>query len=126
MTTWIILATGQSLNQQDVDYVKGKGVVVAVSDAYKLAPWADMLVSHDTNWWRHHPEALNFEKPKYCYQTFNGTKMLRPEGAPTACNSGLYSMFIAKKYGATKIILLGFDMHGTHYFGLHDHGKRFQ
>lgn len=33
-------------------------------------------------------------------------------------------MYVARDYGAKKIILLGFDMHGTHYFGRHPEGLK--
>jgi hypothetical protein len=39
---------------------------------------------------------------------------------PSGCNSGLQGMRVAQDIlGASKIVLLGFDMHGTHYFGPH-------
>lgn len=114
-----VLATGPSMNQESADYVRGKCKVIAVSDAYKLAPWADVLVSHDSAWWKHHPEALNFAGEKYSYNLVGGVTQRKPLGAPASCNSGLMGMLIAKEMGATKILLLGFDMHGEHYFGKH-------
>ncbi|GAB3282618.1 hypothetical protein GCM10027347_58970 [Larkinella harenae] len=120
MTTYVILATGQSLTEADVEHVRGKSTVIAVSDAYRLAPWADMLVSRDTAWWTQHPEAKAFKGRKISYHDdHRDIEQIRPIGAPVSCNSGLYAMFIARDLGASKIILLGFDLHGTHFFGPH-------
>lgn len=120
MTTFAVLATGESMSQALADYVRGKCSVVAVSDAYKLAPWADALVSNDTSWWRVHHDALNFRGRKFCGARYTGTERI-PAVAPflVGINSGLQGMRVAQMLGATRILLLGFDMHGTHFFGSH-------
>lgn len=59
----IILATGPSMSQAVADSARGFGTVIAVSDAYRLAPWADCLVSADTAWWKHHNP--DFAGPKF-------------------------------------------------------------
>jgi hypothetical protein len=97
--------------------------VVVVSDAYKLAPWADALVSQDRTWWRVHAEAERFagrkfsggrDSPEYVeHVDFGGA-------INTGTNSGLLACHVAATvYGATRILLLGIDMRGTHYFGEH-------
>lgn len=133
MTTWAILATGESMSQEIADKVRGKCKVIAVSNAYKLAPWADIMVSNDSSWWRNNPDALNFSGKKYCAAKMPGTEQFKPEWPYAySCNSGLLGMRVALKHGATKILLLGFDMKGTHYFGPHPEplknttAKRFQ
>ena len=119
MTDFVIIATGQSLNKQDVDYVQGKARVIAVSNAFEFAQWAEALVSYDAKWWKNTPKALDFAGEKICWQTVTGVKQVRPYATPVGCNSGLYAMHIARDLGASRIILLGFDMHGTHFFGPH-------
>lgn len=49
--TVVCLASGPSLVAEDVDYVKGKATVIAINDAIRLAPWADVLYSSDKGWW---------------------------------------------------------------------------
>lgn len=116
--TWVIIATGQSMNQKIADYVRGKCHVVAVSDAYRLAPWADHLVSSDGKWWMANPDAVLFEGGKYAWHgRTDEVQQFRPTPCPV--NSGLMAMHLAHSKGANKIILIGFDMHGTHYFGKH-------
>lgn len=124
------MASGQSLTDEDVEYVKkarddGRiSGVVAISDVgLDKAPWADFLVSSDSAWWQAHPQSKNFEGRKLSRHQLRQTKQFI---VPiNACNSGLMGMYAARDEGkADKIILLGFDMHGTHYFGPHHHGLK--
>lgn len=122
MKTAVILATGSSMSQQIADYVMPRAdIVIAVSDAYKLAPKAHALVSSDDAWWRAHPEAFDFEGEKYSVRTA-GTQHEQSLG--TGSNSGLLAMLVAQKKGAERILLCGFDMRGTHYFGPHPEGLK--
>ena len=121
---WCVIATGQSLTQEDVDYVRGKCRVIAVSNAYTLAPWADAMVSHDQSWWWHNRKAFDFAGEKRCRFEIGKVEKFSPQGYPRGCNSGWMGVLLAKSKGAKKIILLGFDMHGTHYFGKHPKGLK--
>lgn len=128
--TVAVIATGQSLTQDQVDRAKGLRVIV-VNDAFRLAPWADMLYAADARWWQHNPDALAFTGKKLCAQPHrpegvfyiqsSGVGGFDPDPARirTGGNSGYQAIHVAIHQGATKIILLGFDMHGTHYFGPH-------
>lgn len=129
MAKWAILASGQSLTDDDVAYIKmarddGRlDGVIAVSDVGLLkAPWADALVSFDSNWWMAHPEALEFRGKKFSARGYRGTLKvdIKKNGLFSGINSGLYAMFIARDvFNAKDLVLLGFDMHGTHFFGPH-------
>ena len=132
MNVWVIVATGQSLTPEQVEYVRiareaGKCSVAVVSNAYTLAPWADMLVSADHDWWRMHPQALEFAGTKYSRMEYSGKVkgfIYRNHGLVNGSNSGLLAMAIARDVKkAQRLILLGFDMHGTHYFGPHPKGQ---
>lgn len=94
--------------------------VVAVSNAYMLAPQARALVSTDSAWWAAHPDALDHVGLKFCaapsFQPILGVERL-PVASQT--NSGLLGIMVAIKLGAKRVVLLGFDMHGAHYFGQH-------
>lgn len=123
MSTWAILGTGQSLKVEDIEYLRGKCSVIAVSDSYKLAPWADVLVSHDSKWWRHHPQAFEFAGQKYCrHAGVRAAAQFKVKDMGNGCNSGFMAMCVAKHLGATRILLLGIDMYGTHFFGPHPEG----
>lgn len=122
MTTWAILATGPSMSQAVADSVRGRCRVVVISDAWRLFPGADVLVSADKAWWDHNPEALRFPGKKYgAMPEFNavaGVERFRVSGGT---NSGLLGLMVAVHLGATKVLLCGFDLHspGEHFFGRH-------
>lgn len=119
-----VLATGPSMSQAVADSVRGRCTVVAVSDAYRLAPWADALVSQDRAWWKANPEALDFAGRRYRggaeWQQVRGVEWVKFEGAiTTSSNSGLLACMVAVQMGAKKLLLCGFDMGGSHFFGEH-------
>lgn len=112
---FFVVATGQSLKSIDIDKLRHY-YCVAVSNAYELMPWADAVVSTDKSWWDNNPEAKKFKGRKFSVREHGFNESL---GAPTNHNSGLLGIRAAIHLGARSIILLGFDMHGTHYFGSH-------
>jgi hypothetical protein len=63
--TVVCLASGPSLTVEDVEYVRGRAVVIAINDAIRIAPWADALHSSDQLWWARHYKAM---------RTFTGLK----------------------------------------------------
>jgi hypothetical protein len=101
--------------------VRGRCKAVAVSDAYTLAPWADALVSNDAMWWKVHAAAVD----TFPGRKFAGCRVPEIEALPVSpvfglgSNSGLQGMRVAVLLGATRILLLGFDMRGDHFFGKH-------
>lgn len=122
-----VVCTGESVTQADVDFLRGKCKVVVVSDAYKMAPWADAMVSHDSKWWRAN-EDCDFAGPKYCgghssLQKYGVQRFLkRGHRWHAGGNSGCLGILVAaEKLGETpeRILLLGADNRGTHYFGPH-------
>jgi hypothetical protein len=135
------LATGPSLTQADVDAVRGKvDGVIAISDAIDLAPWADVLYSCDGRWWTWRKGMPSYTGPKYALKDdarkwkSHGVQMLRHTGrqglelAPDAirdgANSGYQAINLAVHFGASRILLLGYDMHGQHFFGQHPDGSK--
>lgn len=122
MTTFAVLATGPSMSQEIADALRGKIRAVAVADAYKLAPWADALVANDLRWWNHYREALQFEGLKFCGRAGRYDLQHLPTTMEfwPGTNSGLQGMRVARDvFNAKRILLFGFDMGGTHYFGPH-------
>lgn len=117
-----VLATGPSMSQSIADSVRGRCKVVAVSDSYKLAPWADALAATDYAWWRTHRDAQKFAGKKFAiFPQFHQMDGIESISADTSTNSGLLGMMVAVKLGATRVLLCGFDLHspGKHFFGLH-------
>lgn len=111
-----VLCTGPSLTKADVDLCRERcDKVVAVSDAFYMAPWADALVSYDRAWWKAHKPA--YDGPRYhCHvEPIEGMEMVEPRPG----NSGTLGLAVAVKMKPRRIVLLGADLKGTHYFGRH-------
>jgi hypothetical protein len=123
MANWAILATGPSMSLAVAQSVREQNVIV-VSDAYRLAGWADVLVSQDKAWWNYHKDALLFPGRKFSTNEIEGVEKFHSYEAVgqafgTGCNSGLLACLVAQWLGAKRIELHGFDMGGTHFFGEH-------
>ena len=126
--TVVILATGPSLSEEQVDYVKGKARVITVNNSYQLAPWADIHVACNDNWWDYYwknDEVLrNMNADKYTRYQHQADKFgitfidsivkdgLSKDPSVIHINkgSGPIAINIATLSGFKKIILLGHDM----------------
>jgi len=127
------LGTGPSLCAADVDSLRGVARVIAINDAYLLAPWADILYAADERWWRWHSGAPHFGGTRYGIEpqrlTWPGLRVLRntgrtgleqqPDGLRTGSTSGYQAINLAVHLGAARIVLLGYDLQGRHFFGEH-------
>ncbi len=64
----VIAATGPSLTEEVArqvlgwQHAAGGRRVIAVNDAYRLMPWADVLYACDAAWWNHHKPEFAGEK----------------------------------------------------------------
>lgn len=116
--------------------------VVCINTTYQITPWADVLYACDWQWWKRW--ALNAsdvfkgeawtvsEKAAKEY----GVNWIRGEPGIGLCkredtintgqNSGFQCVGLAQKWGAAKIILLGYDFQRTggrtHWHGDHPPG----
>jgi hypothetical protein len=146
--TVLVLGSGPSLTQADVTLAAAHvEAVIAVNDSYKLIPDATCLYAADPHWWKWHHGAREHTMPnKGRYPAFtgrfrytltshagtyaaHGVEVLKrgPETGlsldPTRValgRNGVYQAInIACHFGATRILLLGVDMHGGHFFGSH-------
>jgi len=142
-STIVCLGSGPSLTQAAVDRCRHVGHVIAVNDSVRFAPWAEVLYAADVKWWRRFAGMPDFRGLKYsimatdaqrptAQQEYRDIRILRntgasgleldPTGLRTGCNSGYQAINLAVHCGARQILLLGYDMHGDHFFGSHpDH-----
>lgn len=89
--------------------------VVAVNNAFELAPWAEALAANDVRWWDQHPAARDFAGRKFSASKIHGVEKI--EGCETSQCSGVVALQVAKHLGATRVCMLGLDGSGAHYFG---------
>lgn len=130
MRTFVCIASGPSLTAAQVDYVRGKAVVIAVNDNYRMAPWADHVYACDRSWWNNHAATVRetcsgrlWTKSKEAAEKYALNHVLLPGN-----NSGFQAIHLANRLGAARIILIGYDMQHTggkaHWFGNHPAGFR--
>ncbi len=119
--------------------------VVAVNDAYMLLPFADVLYACDAKWWDVHRGAAGFAGEKWSSHGIGsndklkaaerwGLKVMLGAARPGfsfgpgiihyGSNSGFQAVNLALQLGATRIVLVGFDMRPAgdgrrHFFGDH-------
>lgn len=131
--TAVLIASGSSLTQEDVDWCQGKARVLAVNDSYRKAPWADLLYASDPRWWDSARGADEFAgmRVTQCGSTaarWGLTRVAGRVGAGLSCdpalihfggNSGFAAANLAALLGAARLLLLGYDMKGAHWFGWH-------
>ncbi len=129
MSTWFILASGPSMCQADADAVRGRGVVVAINQTIRLAPWADILYAGDASWWKQYGRAVKDFRGRRVGLSMPGQQrdieqLLFRMGAGLGLqrinhgnNSGFQAINFAYLEGARRIVLLGYDM--QHFEGQH-------
>jgi hypothetical protein len=148
--TAVILASGPSLTREQCEAVRGKARVIAVNNQAidtdcdgvrvpAMARWADVLYAADAKWWRHYADrSLKFAGTKVTIRDTLPWKEVfslkqsvdhatfdpRPTHLVSGGNSGYQAIHLAVHYGATRIVLLGFDMKDgmgrrRHWFGAH-------
>ena len=111
---------------------------IAVNDAWRIAPSADILHASDGHWWRHYQSAITFDGLRTGIDDGSGVPSgvfrLQPSGGSGfdprlgfvrhGHNSGTAAIHLAAQLGAIRIVLVGFDAHGGHFFGDHPAGLR--
>lgn len=146
--TIVCIGGGPSLTVDDVASVRGRARVIAINDAYRLAPWADVLYGCDGKFWKwqhrlHADKIAAFQGLKFgltheakkwpgvqiLANTGNEGLELANTGLRNGRNSGYQAINLAVHLGARRIVLLGYDMAigddgRTHWFGDHpDRGR---
>lgn len=144
--TVVIMAGGQSLTaDQCADVLRWRAVdpagsrrAIVINNTFLLAPWADVLYACDGAWWRVHAKSVdavfNGERWTQDIEATRdfGIKRIESQRAPglgrrpgvihQGGNGGYQAINLAFQAGARKIVLLGYDMHGTHWHGEHGNG----
>lgn len=145
-STIVCLGSGPSLTQEDVDEVYESGAhMIAINDAWRLTGTkADVLFAADAQWWQWHQDVPDTDLPWHLWAVdpearkwrrfvhlvnYNGKDGLEtaPHSIRTGGHSGYMAINLAVHLGASKIILLGYDLqaHGTkhHFCGNHPDGR---
>lgn len=135
-----IVASGPSAAEAELEALDGRLPVLAVNDAWRLAPFAGALYACDRQWWTVHGDEVQ--------RAFHGELWTQDEetakrrginriginlGAPGLsalpgvvhgnAHGGAQAINLAVLWGARRLILIGFDMGPVggreHFFGAH-------
>lgn len=142
--TAVCVAAGPSLTKADVDHVRGRAKVIVVNRSLEIAPWADVWYACDARFfkWVARGEG-DWKSVKAVADAYHGptfslaleSKRWRPDvkvlgkgstqglslDPAKLClggNSGYQALNLAVLLGATRILLLGYDM------GVNSKGKQ--
>jgi hypothetical protein len=140
---WVILASGASLTDDDVEYVRqSDAFVCVVNDTWRKMPDADLLYAADERWWNKYGDEVTeqFEGKKWTQNVPSskrfGLKLVRigqlygwcstPYIVASGQLSGYQAINLVGHFKPRRIILLGYDMQHTggkvHWFGNHPKG----
>ena len=130
--TAVIVGGGPSITQDQIDliqeaYEKGNIHVIAINNAYQIAPWADVLYACDVIWWKwYYKDTLDFQglritrslsaKQKYPDliwiegETHDQGLSKRQDSIVNGRIGGYQAINLAVNFGAKKILLIGYDM----------------
>jgi len=147
----VLLATGPSLCEEDIEYIRplherGEISVFGLGDAYRLCDFLDVFYFCDPKWLELNPEALNCGAGQMWTQCAKSVakypdklKRIAGSGGTGLCetpnhifyggNSGHQLMNLAWHFGVREMYLLGYNMGATdknrnkqHFFGHHPQG----
>lgn len=133
-----IVASGPSVKKAEVLALQGRTKVIAIKENWRLAPFADVVYGCDAAWWRNEVGLPKFNGLKIsatrrtlaeAYSDIRFVNVLppvdelvveRPGTIGSGGNSGFQCLNLAVQWGATRILLLGFDVSarsGVHWYG---------
>lgn len=146
----VVAAPGPSLTKEVAEECLGEQVI-AVQDAYRLLPEAEIMYFCDSEWFRHHKGCRDYvgeiwtshslapaNDKRKLFDEYKELNVIQgkegngfsfdPAFLHYGRNSGFQAVNLALLFGATSIVLVGFDMRivegKEHFFGGHPAGLR--
>jgi len=131
-----IVASGPSAKKAGAETLEGRMTVAAIKRSWELAPFAAAVYGCDLPWWRDVRGLPNFTGRKWAHNVqacdrygLQRVKVISPENkmlfdetgvVGSGGNSGFHMLNLAVQLGATRVLLIGFDVHdrsGIHWYG---------
>ncbi len=127
-----IVASGASAKVAGVALLKDRIHVVAIKKSVELCPWADVVYGCDEPWWtsedglpkfsglkltQAHAAAKKFNMPRIEVKNVDKILTGEPGVVGSGGNSGFQALNLVVQFGATGVLLVGFDMQGEHWYG---------
>jgi hypothetical protein len=144
-TTVFLIGGGDSASRIDLGKLRGHGIVVAINDAVRRIPWADIVFSADGIWITRRADVLarfvgrkvaaidgGYVPPEAAgpIEVLDRSRDVLVSDDPgliySAHNSGFAALNFAVSREATRIVLIGFDLDGgNHWHGGYEWKCRF-
>lgn len=124
-----IIASGPSVKKDQVEALRDRINVMAIKVNVDLAPFADVVYGCDDHWWMHRQGLPKYKGVKLTYGTEAANRYKdiyridierkpgcdvilteKPGRTGSGGNSGFQALNLAVQFGATGILLIGFDM----------------
>lgn len=112
----VCIASGPSLTEDDCDLVykwrKADDTrrVLVTNLTFRLVPWADVLYAMDRAWWSVYAKEVVRDFQGKRFSRCNGIRgVTRIQVGTVGSHSGADAIRVAARFGARKIILLGYD-----------------
>lgn len=130
-----IVASGSSTRNANVGLLKDRIRCIAIKEAYsQLVPFADVVYGCEAPWWKHRQGLPDFRGLKLAWSDaqipFPGIERFKikdkqfdrlllddPGIIGAGGHSGFQALNIALQFGAARVLLVGFDMRGSHFYG---------
>lgn len=132
-----IIASGPSAKKTGASALEGRVAVLAVKRNIELAPFADAVYGCDFPWWRSVHGLRDFKGLKLAHdhraanqfgcrridipdKHFDTLRFDQVGVVGSGGNSGFQALNLVAQFGATRILLIGFDLHdrgGVHWYG---------
>lgn len=115
------IASGPSLTRIDCELISAANLpTIAVNNSWQLVPFAQVIYAGDCAWWSQHIKSIDIPAERWtCSRSAADKHKINFHYAYGAFNSGLRAIELAIEFGASKIILLGYDC--TVKYGKHWH-----
>ena len=134
-----LVASGPTAKKSNIAVLRDRARVIAINESYQLCPWADALYACDGEWWTLKNGVPEFhglkitQDPKACAKYpdvrrvdvdrySNEIKLHERGHLGAGGNGGFQALNLAVQFGATKILLIGYDMRvdlGEHWHKRH-------
>lgn len=133
-----VVASGPSARKANISLLRDRLRVIAIKENHELCPWADVVYGCDASWWKNVNGLPGYAGLKIAFSSLlkssypdihaididrHGDRILteKPGYVGSGGNSGFQAVNLAVQFGATRILLVGFDVHGRD--GLHWYGR---
>ena len=128
-----IVASGPSIGHVATRALEGRIRTIAIKENVDLCPWAEMVYGCDLAFWRNNDGMPGYRGLKVAWKSpCDAVKTVRidndkdwllteePGLIGSGGNSGFQALNLSIQFGATRILLVGFDVsdqYGVHWYG---------